>query len=47
MSTNGYKYGKRLLVVALVLAGLAACVKLDFTIWRLKHPEAPAWTYLF
>lgn len=32
-------------VVLLIAAGVTSGVYLDFKIWRLKHPQAPTWTY--
>jgi hypothetical protein len=33
-------------VAVLIAVGLYAAIALDFHIWRLKHPEAPWWTWL-
>jgi predicted ferric reductase len=29
-----------------VMLFIALCFKIDYTVWRLQHPEAPAWTYI-
>jgi len=33
------------LLIALIIIGLLAYG--DFYIWKLKHPDAPFWTYFF
>jgi Flp pilus assembly protein CpaB len=37
---------KTIVLVAL-LAVAALSVWVDYSLWRLQHPQAPAWTYLF
>jgi len=34
-----------ILVLLVVLAAISVWV--DYSLWRLQHPEAPTWTYLF
>ena len=41
---------KTLKIIAAALAFIATLLAvgwLDFHIWRLQHPQAPAWTWLF
>jgi len=36
------------IVIVILLAGLVAVgVWGDYSLWRLQHPQAPAWTYIF
>jgi hypothetical protein len=38
---------KASLFVLFVIGLVAGLVWLDHYVWRLKHPQAPAWTYFF
>jgi sensor domain CHASE-containing protein len=37
----------KVIILATLAALAAVSVWTDYSIWRLQHPEAPTWTYLF
>lgn len=37
----------KIFMAAIIVAIVALIYRADFAIFRLKHPEAPAWTYIF
>jgi len=36
-----------LLYLGLLFGMIVACFALKYWVWRLKHPEAPIWTFFF
>lgn len=37
---------KIIFITLAVVIGVAALVRFDYYVWRLKHPSAPFWTYI-
>lgn len=38
---------KEALVMIFVALAIGLLIAIQFRIWRLVHPDAPAWTFLF
>jgi hypothetical protein len=38
---------KLIAMMLLVVSAVCGLVAFDFYVWRLKHPDAPMWTYFF
>jgi hypothetical protein len=41
------KTALNILIALIVIALIGCAARFDFYIWRLQHPQAPAWTWIF
>jgi predicted ferric reductase len=38
---------KKIFLVIAIIVVIILAYKFDYSVWRLQHPTAPGWTYIF